>query len=406
MNNKYAVLLFICLLLSAGSVRAGEVVQDDSGRKVLYWYDPMVPGTRFDAPGKSPFMDMMLVPKYAQEEAEQEAGQSPIISVTDADVQKMGVRTEKARLTKTESALRATGTVVENERMRFVVSSQVEGRIEDLKFNAVGDPVQKGQSLYSLYSPALYALQADFLAARKAGITDLAEAAQQRLLFLGVDKAVVAGIAKSGKPLEIVPFMAPASGILNRLEVRNGQYIKANDKVAEIQDLAVIWIEAALPEGDLQNVQSGDHAEISFAGDPVPYNAVVEYIYPALSAETRTGKVRLALENKEGRLRPASYAAVSFAAQGTEVLTVPASAILRSSRGDHVLLSLGGGKFQTRAVKTGGTRAGRTEIADGVKEGETVVVSGQFLIDSESNLNEVLDRKTPDQMEGGAHAGH
>lgn len=371
----------------------GNVVQDDSGRKVLYWHDPMVPGKKFDKPGKSPFMDMELVPKYADESGMEESGGKPVVSISAENIQKMGVRTEKLIKSSLIGGLRATGVIMENERTRWDLFSQVEGRVDELKASAPGDKVKKGDLFYTLYSPELLALQNDYIAATKASYKDLAASARKRMKLLGVDDKVLTTLAKTGKAYDSVPFYIPADGILNQLEIRKGHYLMVNAEIGHIQDLSTVWVEAAIPEKDLSLIKEGDKAKIIAAGSDAELEAAVDYIYPSVTPETRTGKARLVVENPDYLLKPAGYATVSFAVNGTdEALTVPSSAILRDSGGEHIIVSVGGGKYQARDVKSGMASGGRTEIVSGLSGDEEVVVNGQFLIDSESNLRESLQK--------------
>ena len=373
-----------------GDLSGNSVAPDQKDRKVLYWYDPMVPEKRFDKPGKSPFMDMELVPKYA-DEIKSDASGKPVITINADTVQKMGVRTEKATKGSFAQTIRSTAIVMENDRSRWDLFSQIEGRVEDLRYSAVGDRVKKGDLFYTLYSPELLSLQNDFIAARKAGLQDLAQAAKKRMKLLGVDDKVIADLSKSGKVFEKVPFYIPADGVLARREIRNGHYLKVNDEIGHIQDLSTVWLEAAVTEKDISAIKEGDTAEIAVG--PQKYEGKVDYIYPTIDTEARTGKIRLIVDNKDGALRPASYATVSFATGAVmEQLTVPSESVLRNSEGEHVIVALGNGKFQARNVKTGGSSAGRTEIISGLQDGDDVVVSAQFLIDSESSLQESLGK--------------
>lgn len=378
---------------------ASNVTQDNSGRKVLYWHDPMVPGKKFDKPGKSPFMDMELVPKYADESGMEESGGKPVISISPDNVQKMGVRTEKVMKMTLDGGFRATGIIMENERNRWDMFSQVEGRVDDLKHSAVGDRVKKGDLFYTLYSPELLALQNDYLAAMKAGYKDLAATARKRMKLLGVDDKALSAIAKNGKAYESVPFYIPADGILNRLEIRKGHYLEVNAEIGHVQDLSSIWVEAAIPEKDLSQIKEGDAAQVSITGSDHAMEATVDYIYPTITPETRTGKARLVVENPDTLLKPGGYATVTFSGIASERVSVPSSAVLRDTSGSHVILALGNGKFQARRVQTGFTAEGRTEITEGLAEGEEVIVNGQFLIDSESNLRESLNK-----ISGGGNA--
>ena len=374
---------------------ANNVVQDNSGRRVLYWHDPMVPGKTFDKPGKSPFMDMDLVPKYADEENDGASmdGGKPIISIKPDYVQKMGVKTEKAQKVSMEGGLRLTGIVMANERERQDIFSQVEGRVDSLRYSAPGDRVKKGELFYTLYSPELLALQNDYLAALKGGYKDLAAAARKRLTLLGVDDRVIKDIAKSGKAFDSVPFYIPKDGILNELVIRQGHYLETNGEIGHIQDLSTIWVEAAVPEKDMAKIKEGDTAEVGVSGYLQPLSAKVDYIYPSVDPATRTGKARFVVDNPEYLLKPAGYATIVLASGTQEArLTIPSAAVLRDSSGDHVIVSLGDGRFQARDIKTGLVSAGRTEVIEGVAEDESVVTNGQFLIDSESNLREALKK--------------
>jgi Cu(I)/Ag(I) efflux system membrane fusion protein len=369
---------------------------EEMERKALYWYDPMVPGKQFDRPGKSPFMDMELVPKYADETGMAAPGEKPVISISAGNIQKMGVRTEKVSKSSFGRGGRATGIVLPNERARVDMFSQVEGRVENLKYSAVGDRVKKGEVFFTLVSPELTALQNDYIVALSGGLKDMASAARKRMKLLGVDDLTLEALAKTREPFEKAPFHAPADGVLTELFVRNGRYLKAGDEIGRIQDLSVVWVEAAVPEKEAITIRAGDAAKVIFSGAMQPYDAAVDYIYPIVDAEARTVKVRLVVENRDGVLKPSSYAMVEFAADVAERMTVPSEAVLRSSTGNHVIVALGDGKFQARDVETGVTGNGRTEIISGLEEGDEVVASSQFMIDSESSLRESLEKLSTD----------
>lgn len=379
--------------MSAPAQVEAKTPQAQSDRKVLYWYDPMRPEQRFDKPGKSPFMDMELVPKYADKSGSADAGGKPVVSISAENIQKMGVRTEKVVKSEFGGSVRATGIVMENERTRHDLFSQVEGRVEDLKYSAEGDRVKKGEVFYTLVSPELTALQNDYIAALSGGLKEMASAARKRMKLLGVDELTLDTLTKTRKPFDNVPFHIPADGVLAKLVIKNGYYLKAGDEVARIQDLSTVWIEAAVPEQDLALIKEKQNAKVRFSGNPQGYEAMVDYIYPTINADARTGKVRLIVENKDGNLKPAGYVTVEFATATTaERVTVPSEAILRSSTGNHVIVALGDGKFQSRDVQTGAASADKIEILSGLKEGEDIVISAQFLIDSESSLRESLQK--------------
>jgi len=349
-----------------------------------------------DTPGKCPICGMDLVPILGGHghtpTIQQSQSGTPVVEITADNIQKMGVRTEKVTKGTYNQSISANGIVMANERSRVDMFSQVEGRIEDLKYSAVGDKVKKGDLFFTLYSPELLTLQNDYIAAKQSGIGDLANAAKKRMKLLGVDDKVVAALAKTGKAYDKVPFYIPADGVIGKLEIRNGHYLKAGDEIGHVQDLSSVWVEVAVPEKDIATIKEGDTATV-LLNDRQNYNAKVDYIYPTINAESRTGRVRLVVDNKDGMLRPASYATVAFGnTETSEKITVPAEAVLHSSDGTHVIIALGIGKFQSRKVQTGANTGGRAEIVSGLKEGEDVAVSSQFLIDSESSLQESLNK--------------
>lgn len=369
--------------------------EEKSGRKVLYWYDPMVPEKRFDKPGKSPFMDMDLVPKYADETDSTDTGGKPVVSINAQTIQKMGVRTATVGKSDFGGGLRTTGIVMPNERAQVNLFSQVEGRVENLKYSAEGDRVKKGEVFYALVSPELSALQNDYITALAGGLNDIATAARKRMALLGVDEGTLSVLAKTRKPFDQIPFHISANGILTKLNIHNGSYLKAGDEIAQIQDLSVVWVEADVSEKDIVAMKKGNSAKVTFPGSTQNYDAKIDYIYPSINADTRTAKVRLVVGNKDNALKPASYATVEFVGAASDRVAVPSEAILRTSTGDHVIMVLGGGKFQARDVQTGTASGGSTEILSGLNEGEEIVTSSQFLIDSESSLNESMEKLAP-----------
>jgi Cu(I)/Ag(I) efflux system membrane fusion protein len=367
---------------------------------------PMHPQVISDKPGKCPICGMDLVPIGGGHS--HEAGQMPAVEITAGDIQKMGVRTEKVSRATFGESLRATGIIMPNERTRVDLFSQVEGRVEGLKYSVVGDRVKKGALFYTLVSSDLTTLQNDYIAALEGNLPDLAASVRKRMKLLGVDDQVIAHLTKTQKPYDKVPFFIPADGVIAKLEIRNGHYLKAGDEIGHIQNLSELWVEASVPEKDIGTIKVGDIAKITFSGVTNEYTGKVDYLYPTVEPEARIAKVRLIIPNKDGNLRPEGYTTVTFTASTSERLTIPSEAILRDSSGEHVILALGEGKFSPRKVTTGLTSGGRTEILSGLKEGEAIVTSSQFLIDSESSLRESLNNmQTPEtSAQGGGHAGH
>ncbi len=357
---------------------------------VVKYTCPMHPQIIRDHPGKCPICGMDLVPLEGSG-AGHDHSASPLISIPAETLQKTGVRTEKAAKSAFGGAIRATGTILANERLRRDMAAQVEGRVEDLKFSAEGDHLKKGDLFYTLASPELQRLQSDYLLALRDGAKQ-AEGAARKLRLMGVEDRVIAAIAKNGSAFEHVPFYAPADGILTKIEIRNGHLLKAGDEIGHIQDLSTVWVDAALSENDLARVHDGDNARVMMGGETTAYMAKIEHIHPTIAEETRTGIARLVVENPGEKLKPGGYASVEFSVEASERLAVPSAAVLRSAGGDHLIVALGEGKFQAREVRVGISSGGRTEILSGLKEGEEVVANGQFLLDSESNLREGLEK--------------
>ena len=356
-------------------------------RKILYWHDPMHPSYRSDKPGIAPDCGMQLVPVYDETVTVVLQGPPGTVRLTQEKQQLIGVKLGKVESRSIDKSVRAVAKIAFDESRIVHVHTKVDGWIEKIFADYVGATVRHGQPLFTLYSPELLALQNDYIAATKAGYKDLAASARKRMKLLGVDDKVLATLAKTGKAYDSVPFYVPADGILNRLEIRKGHYLTVNAEIGHVQDLSTVWVEAAIPEKDLSTIKEGDKAKV-VVGNTTELEATVDYIYPTITSETRTGKVRLVVANPDYLLKPAGYATVIFATGAGETLTVSSSAILRDSSGEHVIVALGGGKFQARAVKTGLASEGRTEITSGLSGDEEVVVNGQFLIDSESNLRE------------------
>lgn len=367
---------------------------------------PMHPQVVSDTPGKCPICGMDLVPMQGGHSHDADAG-APVIDIPTGTLQKMSVRTEKVSKGSIGSGLRTTGTITANERERYTVFSQVEGKVDELRA-AQGEYVHKGALLYTLTSEALLQQLRDYVYAVNRGSNDSVQAAARQLILQGIDPDFITSLRNTKQPFPDkprlsaeVPFYAPASGVLTKLDIRNGTYVKPNDPIATIQDTSSVWVEAAIPEKDAPSVKNGTKATITVSGVAKPYSARVDYIYPEINAESRTVRVRLPVENPGGVLKPGGYVTVELdTAPASSKLTVPNEAVLLDTQGAHVIVAMGEGRFQARDVQTGRTSDGRTEINDGLSQGDEVVTNGQFLIDSESNLREALNKISS----GGSHA--
>lgn len=368
----------------AASLGRGEPAPTaaENGRKILYWYDPMVPSQHFDKPGKSPFMDMQLVPKYA-DEAAGGAG----VAIDPARVQSLGLRVATADTGTLSGTLTATGTIDFNLRDVAVVQARSGGFVSRVYARAPGDVIGAGAPLADLLVPEWAGAQNEYLALRRTGDPALARAGRQRLALLGMPAGTIAAVERSGRPHNIVTVSSPSGGVIKTLGVRAGMTVAAGQTLAEVNGLGTVWLNAAVPEalaGQLRPGQSVGATLAAFPGER--FAGRVSAILPDVQAETRTLTVRIELPNRGGRLRPGMFASVDFGGGGRSALLVPSEAVIRTGRRTLVMLALPGGRYQPAEVRTGAEGGGRTEILAGLAQGEKVVASGQFLIDSEASL--------------------
>ncbi|MEZ5984598.1 MAG: efflux RND transporter periplasmic adaptor subunit [Hyphomonas sp.] len=369
----------------------------NAGRgEILYYKHPMGQPDTSPVPKKDS-MGMDYIPVYADEVAETGIVVSPEM------IQTMGVRTVPAEVTPFGGTLRAFGTVESNERLENVSVARLEGWIEDLTIRAEGETVRPGALLYRVYSPDLIAAQKDLLASLTIGNETRIAAVRQRLRSLGMPERAIGRLVDTREIMERVPVYAEAGGTVAALEVREGDYIAPGTPVLRLQSYSGVWVMASVPESDLPRLDTGLPVQLSFPSAPEAQGeGVIDYIYPTIDPQTRTARVRIEVDNASGYLRPGAYADISMQLSGGERLSVPTEAILRDSSGAHVILALGEGRFAGRAVRTGVSANGRTEIIDGLIEGEQVVASGQFLLDSEVKLREGLSRfEGPSAMTAG-----
>ncbi|MDP1680811.1 MAG: efflux RND transporter periplasmic adaptor subunit [Burkholderiales bacterium] len=363
--------------------------KEKSGRSVLYWYDPMTPGQKFDKPGKSPFMDMQLVPKYADETA------SDGVKIQAQVAQNLGIRLAQVSSASFGDALTAVGRIEADEHRLYAVQTRLPGFVERLYVRAVGDAVGQNQKLADVYAPELLAAQQEFLALLKLEIADaetLRAAARTRLKLLGMAESEIAAIARSGQANPRFGVYAPASGFVTELGVRQGGQIMPGANLMQLADLSTVWLIAEVPERDAGRLKPGETVEARLESLPgVTVAGRVSYIYPTLDAATRSVRVRIELPNRQGKLRPGMYASVALAGQVREALAVPTESVIATGTRKVVIVK-DGDSFRPVAVETGLEREGKTEILKGLAAGENVVVSGQFLIDSEASLAGVLAR--------------
>jgi len=378
----------------ADSTHAGHAAPAQSDRRILYWYDPMVPQQRFDKPGKSPFMDMDLVPKYADEDSG--AGAAASVSVDPRMQQNLGVRLAEVEKTALEGGGNAVGTVRVDETRIRVVQSRVAGFVEQQQVRALNQAVSRGQVLLTLTAPELIATQHELLLALKSGDAALASAARERLRLGGMAERQIGEVERNGQVQERVAIVAPETGIVTELNARPGMTVAAGAPLMTVAALDRVWVVADVPERDAALVSVGRSARLSFAALPGKVlEGKVEYIYPEIAGATRTLQARIALANAKGELKPGMLAQVSFSGGAQEKrLTVPSEAVIETGTRSVVIVADGAGRFAAADVRTGAERGGRTEILSGLEAGQKVVASGQFLIDSEASLSGALARLT------------
>jgi Cu(I)/Ag(I) efflux system membrane fusion protein len=375
---------------SAASAQKAGDVDAKTGKKVLYWHDPMVPGQKFDKPGKSPFMDMQLVPVYAESGSDEAA-----VAISPRMQQNLGVRTAEVKSGSLTSTVEAVGSVAYNERDVAVVQARSNGFLERLHVRAPLDPVRKGQPLAELYVPDWVAAQEEYLSAKRIGaqsdsksLAGLADAARQRMRLAGMSDAQIAAVEAGGKVQARFTITAPIAGVIGELTAREGMTVMAGAPLFRINGLSTVWVNAEVPEVSAAQVRPGNPVE---ARTPAVSGAVfkgkVSAILPEVNPATRTIKARIELANPGGQLVPGMFATVSFApAARKDVLLVPTEAVIQTGKRSVVVVAQGDGKFAPVDVEVGVDSNGQTEIRKGLQAGQKVVVSGQFLVDSEANL--------------------
>jgi len=361
---------------------------DPAGRKVLYWYDPMVPAQRFDKPGKSPFMDMQLVPRYADE-----AGAGASVAIDPARVQNLGVRLATVQRGTLASELTAPGVVDFNQRDLAIVQARAAGFVQRVYARAPGDVVGGGAPLADLLVPEWGGAQAEYLAVRRTGDASLTQAARQRLTLLGMPPGLIAAVERNGRPQTTITVTTPTGGVIRTLGVRAGMSVTQGQTLAEISGLSTVWLNAAIPEALAGQVRAGQPVTVALAAYPGEvFSGRLSAILPEATAESRTLTARVELPNRGGRLRPGMYGQARFSGGATPALLIPSEAVIRTGRRTLVMLAEAGGRFRPAEVQVGRESGDRTEILAGLQEGERVVASGQFLIDSEASLSGVQAR--------------
>ncbi len=368
-------------------LKAGDT-DPQASRKILYYQDPMMPGQRFDRPAKSPFMDMMLVPIYAQSESDADAGR---VIVSPRIQQNLGIRTELVSEGSLVPQIEAVGSIAFNERDQVLLQARAAGFVESLAVRATLDRVRKGQVLAELYIPDWVAAQEEFLSLRRMQGTELApliDAARQRMRLAGMEAPQIARVESSGQVQTRFAVLAPMDGVVSELMVREGMSVMSGATLFRINGLGTVWAQAEVPESQSAMLRPGIRVRASSPGLPgASFEGRVQAILPEVNPSTRTMKARVELNNASGRLVPGMLVQMNFLDnRSAKSLLVPSEAVIQTGQRTVVMLAEDNGRFRSIDVQTGAESAGQTEVKRGLKAGQRVVVSSQFLIDSEASL--------------------
>jgi Cu(I)/Ag(I) efflux system membrane fusion protein len=355
--------------------------------KPQYWYDPMHPAEHFDKPGKSPFMEMQLVPKYAKDAA------PGSIAVDSRVVQNLGLRLAKVEQGSFARVVDTVGSVAVDEHRIEAVQVRQPGWVERLDVRAAGDSVRRGQQLAGIYSPDLLATQQELLIALGANDPQLIVAAQRRLALFGLSEAQIARVKMNQQVERRVEYYAPFDGYVMDLGAREGAEVQPGTMLFQLADLSTVWITAEVPEAQAAWLKPGDRAEVEVPALPGErFEGQVDYLYPELTQATRTLKVRVVVKNPHKHLRPGMFAAAHFQSMTQDrALTVPSESVIKTGMRSFVIVADDDTHFRPTRVRVGAEQGDRSEILEGLTLGQNVVTSGQFLIDSEANLRGAFD---------------
>jgi len=365
--------------------------EQGSERKALYWYDPMQPDQHFDKPGKSPFMDMQLIPKYADETR---AGEGGGVKIDARAVQNLGIRLTTVARGPLTRPYNAVGSIGFNLRDVAVLQARSSGFVTRVYARAPGDLIKRDAPIVDLMIPQWSGAQLEFIALLQSGDAHLIQAARERLRLLGMSENLVSTVEATRKAQSTITIRSPFSGVIVQLDAREGMSISSGATIASINALATVWLEAAIPEARGVNVSIGRPVKIrltAFPGEVFPGQVIA--LLPQANTETRTLRARIEVPNPAGRLRPGLFANVSLDSGDSEpVVYVDSEAVIRTGTRTVAIVAGEAGHFVPTTVETGDDIDGKTVILSGLSEGQRVVASGQFLIDSEANLNGVLAR--------------
>ncbi|GAA3535012.1 efflux RND transporter periplasmic adaptor subunit [Zobellella aerophila] len=385
-------------------LKAGAV-DPVTGRKILYYHDPMVPGKKFEAPGKSPFMDMMLVPAYAGGEGADASN----ITVSPRIQQNIGLRTAQVTEGELASVVSAVGAIAWNERDQVLIQARAMGYIEKLHVRATLDRVTKGQPLVDIYVPDWVAAQEEYMSVRRMQGSDLGSlvaAARARMRQAGMGDEHIRLVESTGRVQARLTIHAPIDGAVTELTVREGMTVLPGMTLVRINGLSTVWAHAEVPESQAALLRPGTRVVANSPAMPgASFEGRIQALLPEVSAETRTIKARMELANPDARLVPGMFVQMSFADKPESTsLLIPTEAIIQTGKRTIVMLAEDGGRFRPAEVEIGIEADGQTEIKRGLRAGQRVVLSGQFLIDSEASLKGLEARLGEDVESGDIHS--
>lgn len=388
MKNR-TVLLIVAFAVITGIVVGWSIGHlPQTSKKPLYWVDSMEPTIHYPGPGKSR-MGMELTPVYPEESADQSG-----VRISPAVVNNLGVRTAVVTQGAFDRRIETVGYVEPNENEISHIHTYAEGWVKKLNVKTVGEVVKKNQVVLQLYSPTLVTVQEEYLIALGSGNQSLINASYKRLQAFHISEEQINRLKNTRKSSELIDIYTHQDGVVTMLNIREGMHVTPETEMMSIVDLSSIWMIAQVYEDEASWVKVGEKAEAKLSAFPDKvWDGIVEYIYPQVDPTTRTLQIRFKFNNPGGILKPNMYANISlFVEAKSDVLSIPMEALIRSSQGNRVIVKLNDGQFQARDVKIGIESGERVEILSGLKAGEKVVISGQFLIDSETNLQAGLER--------------
>lgn len=390
LTGGYFMQPFVQQQLQAAGLISDSATSDmqSDEKKVLYWVAPMDANYRRDQPGKSP-MGMDLVPVYADEGTE-----DGVVKISPVVQNNLGVRTERVQKGRLDREINTVGYIAFDEEKLFHLHTRVEGWVEKLHVKATGDVVKKGQKLFELYSPALVNAQEEYLTALKSKNRILINASRDRLISLGVSESHVRELDKTRKVRQRIDHFSRNNGFIQKLNVREGMFIKPAMDVLTIGQIDTVWVIAEVFERQSGWVEKGQSVDMTVAAYPEKsWKGMVDYIYPTLEEKTRTLRVRIRFDNQDRQLKPNMFSRMTIhSPAAAEALLVKREAIIRNGEMQRVVKSLGDGKFQSVEVLTGNENSGYIEVKKGLEFGDIIVTSAQFLIDSESSLTASFER--------------